>query len=183
MAFSTLLPTTFSTLLPTHLAKPFPPISRRSSTTLVARSALIKRVSDTVSDSDSNDSDAPYPKGSPLKNPFLVRGRAVPYVNKHTNEWFELKVDLPGISKEDLRVWVENHRLNIMAVEEDYESDDEEEGEEYDNKMDGPRKYFGSIPFPEYEYEKEKIRAKMRNGVLKLVVPKRKGIITINVKN
>ncbi|XP_059655174.1 26.2 kDa heat shock protein, mitochondrial-like [Cornus florida] len=190
------MPMAFKTMLATRFIKPYP--SSRSSTTLFARFAsyrhppsliVARSITSSDSDSDSDDSETPIPKGCPLMNPFLARGRVFPYVMKDTEHSFVAKVDLPGVSKEDLRVWVENHHLHIKAEEEE-DGDNEEavSDEDIDDEDDGQRKYIGSIPIPKGGYKMDRLKAQMRNGVLKLVIPKlkleeRKDITIVPVNN
>ncbi|XP_059623773.1 uncharacterized protein LOC132266809 isoform X2 [Cornus florida] len=85
----------------------------------------------------------------PLKNPFIARGRLVPYVVKDREDSFMATVDLPGISKDDLRVWAETHFLHIKAEEVEDGFDGPVFDEDIDDKEEGLRKYFGSITIPE----------------------------------
>lgn len=94
-----------------------------------------------------------------------------------------LKVEMPGLGKDDVQVMVENNSLAIKGEASEKEGEDggevEQGGEE--GRERGRRRYSSRIELPENEYELEGIKAEMRNGVLRVVVPKvkqeeRKGV-------
>ncbi|XP_059659056.1 24.1 kDa heat shock protein, mitochondrial-like [Cornus florida] len=168
MASSSVLVTTGACGL---MMKSFP--SNRFPTTLFA--GFPSPLMTTDSDSDSDDSEAPIPKDCTLKNPFLARGRIFPFVAKEREDSYLAKVDLPGLSKEDLKVWVENHRLYFKGDEETNGDEAEFGNDEEDDNFDGgPRSYLGSVDLAEGSYAVDQIKAELKNGVLKLVVPKLK---------
>ncbi|XP_074572243.1 small heat shock protein, chloroplastic-like [Curcuma longa] len=86
-----------------------------------------------------------------------------------------LKVEMPGLGKDDVQLMVENNTLVIKG-----EAPEEEEGEEGgeveqggdEGRERGRRRYSSRIDLPENEYELEGVKAEMRNGVLRVVVPK-----------
>ncbi|XP_018674853.1 heat shock 22 kDa protein, mitochondrial-like isoform X1 [Musa acuminata AAA Group] len=90
-----------------------------------------------------------------------------------------LRVDMPGLGKEHVKVWAEHNTLVIKG-----ESDKEagEEGEESTG-----RRYSSRIDLPPESYRLDQIRAEMKNGVLKVVVPKvkeeeRKDVFQVNIE-
>ncbi|XP_059659054.1 24.1 kDa heat shock protein, mitochondrial-like [Cornus florida] len=114
----------------------------------------------------------------PLESPFLVRGRVAPYLTKEREDWYLAKFDLPGLSKEDLRVWVKSNILHFKGEEhrngDEVESDDDDD-EGDDDGFKGLRIYLGAIELPpEERFSVDQIRAELKNGVLKVVVPKLK---------
>lgn len=68
---------------------------------------------------------------------------------------------MPGLDKEDVKVSVEQNTL-VIKGEGAKESDDEE----------SVRRYSSRIDLPEKIYKTSEVTAEMKNGVLKVVVPK-----------
>lgn len=85
-----------------------------------------------------------------------------------TEDAYLVEVDLPGATKNDIKVDYKNHRLVISGERK------QEEKEEEENYLRRER-YFGSFlrtfTFPEDVVE-EKIKARFKDGVLKVNVPK-----------
>ncbi|KDP22424.1 hypothetical protein JCGZ_26255 [Jatropha curcas] len=90
--------------------------------------------------------------GSGLRRGFDVR---------ETDNALNLRIDMPGLGKEDVKVSVEQNTL-IIKGEGEKESDEEESG----------RRYTSRIDLPEKLYKTDEIKAEMKNGVLKVIVPK-----------
>lgn len=103
-----------------------------------------------------------------MDNPFLSASRGMGAGNyrnwdvKETDDALHLRMDMPGLSKEDVKVTMEQNTL-IIRGEGDKESADGEEG---------GRRYSSRIDLPEKLYRTDQIKAEMKNGVLKVVVPK-----------
>ncbi|GAV78540.1 HSP20 domain-containing protein [Cephalotus follicularis] len=76
-----------------------------------------------------------------------------------------LRMDMPGVDKDKVTVCVEGNTL-ILKGEEGGEREEEEEEEE------NVRRYSGRIDLPPSLYKVDAIRAELKNGVLKIVVPK-----------
>ncbi|KAJ9678967.1 hypothetical protein PVL29_021012 [Vitis rotundifolia] len=104
-----------------------------------------------------------------MDNPFLSTSRGMgtgirrSWDVKETDDALHLRVDMPGLSKEDVKVNVEQNTLTIQG-EEKNETEDEE----------SRRRYSSRIDLPEKLYKTGEIKAEMNNGVLKIVVPKLK---------
>ncbi|XP_010532236.1 PREDICTED: 23.6 kDa heat shock protein, mitochondrial [Tarenaya hassleriana] len=86
-----------------------------------------------------------------------------------------LRIDMPGLSKEDVKLALEQNTLVIRG--EGKEEDDNVAaaagGEEVENRGgSGGRRYTSRIEMPEKVYKTEEIKAEMKNGVLKVVIPK-----------
>ncbi len=101
------------------------------------------------------------------------RGRALsggelPLTNFYdTGDHFELQVELPGLSKEDLAIKIQGNYLEISGtrkaeVPEGYEVHRGERGEISFNR---------SFTLPS-DVEAEKVEAKLRNGLLTMTLPK-----------
>ncbi|XP_042446063.1 small heat shock protein, chloroplastic-like [Zingiber officinale] len=84
-----------------------------------------------------------------------------------------LKVEMPGLGKDDVQLMVENNTLVIKgeAAEEGEEGGEVEQGGD-EGRERGRRRYSSRIELPENEYELGGVKAEMKNGVLRVVVPK-----------
>ncbi|PIN05394.1 Molecular chaperone (small heat-shock protein Hsp26/Hsp42) [Handroanthus impetiginosus] len=87
-----------------------------------------------------------------------------------------LRVDMPGLDKNQVKVSLEQNTL-VIKGEGDKESDDEEY----------QRRFSSRIDLPSDTYKLDGIKAEMKNGVLKVVVPKvkaeeRKNVIEVSVE-
>ncbi|KAJ0042830.1 hypothetical protein Pint_17215 [Pistacia integerrima] len=80
---------------------------------------------------------------------------------KEDEDALNLRIDMPGLGKEDVKVSVEQSTL-VIKGEGGKEGDDEET----------VRRYTSRIDLPEKMYKTDSIKAEMKNGVLKVVVPK-----------
>ncbi|KZV51902.1 heat shock 22 kDa protein, mitochondrial [Dorcoceras hygrometricum] len=83
---------------------------------------------------------------------------------------------MPGLSKEEVKVSVEQSTL-IIKGEAKKESEDEETVQRYSSRIDLPEKL----------YKTNEIKAEMKNGVLKIFLPKikeeeRNDVISVNVE-
>ncbi|XP_059659050.1 heat shock 22 kDa protein, mitochondrial-like [Cornus florida] len=138
--------------------------------------------SDSNSDSESDGSDyshtevAPPPEVCGLVNPFLKDGPAIPFNVMKTDEAMYARLNVPGIGKEGLKMWVEDDALHVKGAE---VVDDPRSP----LAKDGPRNYSGDIDLPE-RYKAAEIDAELKNGVLKITVPleEKKDVINVKVK-
>jgi HSP20 family protein len=106
-----------------------------------------------------------------MDNPFLSASRGIGaggvrrgWDAKETEDALHLRVDMPGLSKEDVKISVEQNTLTIKG-EGAKESEEEEES---------VRRFSSRIDLPEKLYKIDQIKAEMKNGVLKVIVPKMK---------
>ncbi|XP_059659049.1 heat shock 22 kDa protein, mitochondrial-like [Cornus florida] len=131
---------------------------------------------DTDHSSDSDDYD-PYSEDSDLVNPFLKEGPESPFTVVKNEEAMHARLDMPGINKEGLKMWVEDNSLYVKG------SEVVDDPQCPLAKKDGPRKYSGDIHLPQSRYKAEEIDAELKNGVLKIMVPKvKKEVINVKVK-
>lgn len=72
-----------------------------------------------------------------------------------------IRMDMPGVDKENVKVCVEQNTL-VIKGEGEKESEDEEHGRRYSSRLD----------LPSNMYKVDEIRAEMKNGVLKVTVPR-----------
>jgi HSP20 family protein len=91
-----------------------------------------------------------------------------PAVNFYEKEGkFYLTAELPGISKDDISINVENNVLTITGKK---HAEREEEGADYYFKESSYGSFARSLRLPA-EVEEDKIDASFKDGVLKLVMP------------
>lgn len=124
-----------------------------------------------------------WPSPLPSETGGYSRGRT-PWEIKEGEREYKMRFDMPGMTKDDVKVWVEEKMLVLKAEKvarnkEDHENNGEEE---WSAKSYG--KYSCRIALPE-NVEFEKIRAEVKDGVLYITIPKSSSdgkILDINVK-
>lgn len=84
---------------------------------------------------------------------------------KEDNEALYLRIDMPGLDKENVKITVEQNTL-VIRGEGEGEGEKESEDEEYG------RRYSSRIDLPPNVYKLDEIHAEMKRGVLKIRVPK-----------
>lgn len=119
-----------------------------------------------------------WPSQLPTEAGGFGRGRT-PWEIKEGEHDYKMRFDMPGMTKEDVKVWVEEKMLVIKAEKvrkkksgegEDQDSSvgEEEEGE-WSAKSYG--RYSSRIALPE-KVQFEKITAEVKDGVLYITIPK-----------
>ncbi|XP_022736281.1 23.6 kDa heat shock protein, mitochondrial-like [Durio zibethinus] len=102
-----------------------------------------------------------------MDNPLLSASRGMGggirrnWDAKETEDSLNLRIDMPGLGKEDVKISVEQNTLIIMG----------EGAKESEDEVNAGR-YTSRIHLPEKIYKTDQIKADMKNGVLKVVVPK-----------
>jgi HSP20 family protein len=95
-----------------------------------------------------------------------------------TEMGFVIEAEVPGISKEDLKLNIEDDILTLEG-----EKKSENKDEEYLRKESKEGGFSESFSLPE-NVDKDKIKAKFENGVLRITIPKVKVLkqkeVTIN---
>lgn len=83
-----------------------------------------------------------------------------------TDDNYILEIDIPGFSKEDIEIDLDNGYLNITAIKESENSDDK--------KYIRKERFYGKYQRKFYvgDIDKTKIKAKFENGILEISVPK-----------
>ncbi|MFL6432826.1 MAG: Hsp20/alpha crystallin family protein, partial [Nitrososphaeraceae archaeon] len=84
---------------------------------------------------------------------------------------YELKVEIPGIEKEKIKVKATKDSLEISG-EQSKEEESEDKRKRYVYNERSYNSFYRSIPIPE-EIVSSKVRAKMSNGVLHIELPKK----------
>lgn len=98
------------------------------------------------------------------------RGGFVPELNVYeTEKEFEITLALPGMSKDDIEISMENHTLTISG-ERKFE---EENGRKFHRVESRFGKFERSLPLPDI-IDEDNIKATYENGVLTVTVPKLK---------
>jgi HSP20 family protein len=100
----------------------------------------------------------------------LGTGRFVPELNVYeTEKEFEITLALPGMSKDEIELSLENHTLTISG-ERTFEEDT---GRKYHRVESRFGKFERSLPLPDI-IDEDNIKATYENGVLTVTVPKLK---------
>ncbi|KAJ3673738.1 hypothetical protein LUZ60_005730 [Juncus effusus] len=113
-----------------------------------------------------------------LDTPFAGRGSfRTGWDAREDDNAFYLKVEMPGLSKEDVKVCVEGNTVVIKGEkeEEDRTSNTQAEGQNQGQEQKQGqmrRRYSSRIDIPDKGYKLDQIKAEMRHGVLSIIVPK-----------
>lgn len=117
-----------------------------------------------------------------MENPFVAASQGLGAGSmrgwdvKEDENALYIRMDMPGVGKEHVKVSVEQNTLVIKG-------EGEKESEEEENR----RKYSSRLDLPPNIYKLDSVRAEMKNGVLKVVVPKvkeeeRKDVLEVKVE-
>ncbi|OAP15106.1 hypothetical protein AXX17_AT1G46840 [Arabidopsis thaliana] len=98
-------------------------------------------------------------------NPFQLMGQV-----KEQDDCYKLRYEVPGLTKEDVKITVND---GILTIKGDHKAEEEkgspEEGEYWSSKSYGY--YNTSLSLPD-DAKVEDIKAELKNGVLNLVIPR-----------
>ncbi|TKW20449.1 hypothetical protein SEVIR_4G088800v4 [Setaria viridis] len=83
------------------------------------------------------------------------------WVSKEDDDAVQLKVAMPGLGKEHVKVWADQDGLMIKG-----------EGTEDDDEEEGPARYSSHIGLSSDAFKMDQIKAEMKDGLLKVTVPK-----------
>ncbi|XP_077210120.1 small heat shock protein, chloroplastic-like [Tasmannia lanceolata] len=112
-----------------------------------------------------------YPSLSEDNGVSYRRGRT-PWEIKEGEQEFKMRFDMPGMTKKDVKVWVEEKMLVVRAEKMPMKNPQgKEEEEEWSSKSYG--RYSSRIALPD-NIEMEKIKAEVKDGVLYITIPKGK---------
>ncbi|XVE74871.1 hypothetical protein DITRI_Ditri12bG0053300 [Diplodiscus trichospermus] len=117
-----------------------------------------------------------WPSPLPSENGGYSRGRT-PWEIKEREGEYKMRLDMPGMTKDDVKVWVEETMLVVKAEKvpkkkingEDQSGEGAEEEEEWPAKSHG--RYSRRIALPE-NVVFEQIKAEVKDGVLFITIPK-----------
>ena len=103
----------------------------------------------------------------------LDDGASIPRLDLLENEQaFEIQAEMPGVEKEDLKVAIDHQRVTIEG--ECRKANERREGENVVYSERSARKFMRSFNLPS-EVDEEAAQARLDNGVLHLVLPKKQG--------
>lgn len=113
-----------------------------------------------------------YPSLTEETGSTYRRGRTPWEIKEGENE-YKMRFDMPGMTKKDVKVSVEEKMLVVKAekLAKSSEGDEEEEEEGWSAKSYG--RYSSRIALPE-NIEVEQIKAEVKDGVLYIAIPKAK---------
>ena len=98
-------------------------------------------------------------------------GISTPAVNvKETDDEFMIEVAAPGLDKKDFKVDVDNNVLSISSEKEF--KDEEKQDSRYMRREFGYASFSRSFSLPE-AVDAEKIKAKHKDGILMITIPKK----------
>ncbi|XP_022733611.1 small heat shock protein, chloroplastic-like [Durio zibethinus] len=125
-----------------------------------------------------------WPSSLPTENGGYSRGRT-PWEIKEGEGEYKMRFDMPGMTKDDVKVWVEEKMLVVKAEKVPKKKiNDEENGEEGEWSAKSYGRYGSRIALPE-NILFEKIKAEVKDGVLYITIPKASSnarILDINVQ-
>ncbi|KAA8529695.1 hypothetical protein F0562_034205 [Nyssa sinensis] len=124
-----------------------------------------------------------WPSPAPNETGGYSRGRTPWEIMEGEGE-YKMRFDMPGMTKDDVKVWVEEKMLVVKAekVAKKKNETGEEEDEKWSAKSFG--RYNSRIALPE-NVQFEKIKAEVKDGVLYITIPKASStfkILDINVQ-
>ncbi|MFB6142830.1 MAG: Hsp20/alpha crystallin family protein [Halorientalis sp.] len=96
------------------------------------------------------------------------RGKSMAVDLVERDDEFVVTVDLPGFERDDVSIRVTDHTLRIEADHEEVLDEDTEDYIRHERRHESTQR---SIPLPE-EVDKERVSARMKNGVLTVTLPK-----------
>ncbi len=106
-------------------------------------------------------------------NDWMVRTNATaPAINVLENENnYEIEVAAPGMKKEDFKVHIDENGNLAIEMEKKMEDKEEKKHGHYLRREFSYSKFQQTIVLPD-DVEKDKISAKVENGVLNVIIPK-----------
>lgn len=95
-----------------------------------------------------------------MENPFQVSGPRGAYEVKKLEEGLFVRMEMPGIEKEDLKLRVEYGNVFVSG-----------EGRRESEHEDSGRSYSANIELSSSSFEPRNITAELKNGVLRMLIP------------
>ncbi|KAK4338253.1 hypothetical protein RND71_042740 [Anisodus tanguticus] len=97
-----------------------------------------------------------------MENPFQISGPRGAYEAKNMEEGMYVRMEMPGIDKEDVKVSINYGNISIQG-----------EGKESKHEDTG-RTYSANIEICSNSYQPQFMEAEMKNGILRMLIPKSK---------
>ncbi|XP_059637111.1 small heat shock protein, chloroplastic-like [Cornus florida] len=106
-----------------------------------------------------------------MENPFQCGGPGNAVEVNEVKEGVLVRMALPGVGENGIKVWAENHTVFFQG-----------DGEKEYEKDDCGRRYVGSLEFSPDEQRADGVKFEMKNGILRLMVPNVEGKEEKNTK-
>ncbi|RLD30555.1 MAG: Hsp20/alpha crystallin family protein [Bacteroidetes bacterium] len=102
---------------------------------------------------------------------FFTRDRNLPAMNVKENDGnFDIELAVPGYSKEDIEVSMENDMLHVCAQNKEEEADEDDKG--YTRKEFSYRSFDHLLKLPSTVNQDMAVKATYKHGILKLTLLK-----------
>ncbi|XP_055819459.1 heat shock 22 kDa protein, mitochondrial-like [Solanum dulcamara] len=96
-----------------------------------------------------------------MENPFQISGPRGAYEAKNMEEGMYVRMEMPGIDKEDVKVLIVYGNITIKG-----------EGKKESTHEDSGRTYSANIEISSDSYQPQFVQVNMKNGVLRMLIPK-----------
>lgn len=104
---------------------------------------------------------------------FFYPGKNVPAMNiKEDENQFEIDLAMPGFSKKEIEVSLEDDKLHVIAKKSMEKVEDDTPG--FTRKEFSYDEFERLITLPSFVEPQKKVKAVYENGILKLMLPKKK---------
>ncbi len=104
---------------------------------------------------------------------FFIKDRNLPAMNvKENKDNFEIELAVPGFSKKDIEVTLEDDLLHICAKQ---SKEEVEEEENYTRREFNYSSFDRKLQLPDNVDQNEKVKAKYKDGILTLNLMKKEG--------
>ncbi len=108
-----------------------------------------------------------------IEDEFFNYGKNVPAMNlKEEEKFFKVEIAVPGFSKDDIEISLENKKLHVTAKKSIEKEEEEPTG--YIRKEFSYNEFERFVALPSFVDTHEAMKAKYHNGILKLTLPKKK---------
>lgn len=97
-----------------------------------------------------------------VEHPWQLEGPQGTYEAKKVEEGLFVRVDMPGISKNEVQLWKDSDRVFIKG-----------EGKKKSEYESSGRSYSGSIDVCSNYLDINKIKAEIQSGVFRMLIPKK----------
>jgi len=115
-----------------------------------------------------------------FNNDFFERDSLMPAMNiKENDKHLEVEVAAPGFTKEDFNVTLDKEGLHISAEK---SSEEEEKEEDFLRKEFNYKSFRRSLNLPDTIDHKKEVKAKYKDGILKLDLSKKETLQTSSKK-